>query len=222
MTTLTLVNRFTAKVAAAILLPLTRPEVQGREHIPRSGPLILVSNHLSHLDPPLLGWLVGRTTCFMAKEELFRVPLLGWWIRKTGAFPVKRGMADRAALRRAQEVLAQGYILAIFPEGHRSEDGHLQAAEDGAGLIAVRSRAPILPAAVIGTNRILPPHALWPRPGKVTVRFGPVFSLDDLYGQTGREPVTEATRRIMAAIAALLPPEHQPRVPDGQGATPAG
>lgn len=217
--------RLAATPAAFLLRVFGRLVVHGRENVPATGPVILVSNHLSHLDPPLLGTVCGRYVCFMAKEELFRVPGLGWWIAQFGAFPVRRGAADRAALRQAQQVLREGGVLAIFPEGHRSEDGHLQVGEDGAGLIALRARVPIVPAGITGTNTVLPPHSVRLRFGRVSVRFGAPFTLDDLYGQTGRESVSEATRRIMAAIAALLPPQHQPHPPQevpGPGVPPGG
>ncbi|MBI3946111.1 MAG: 1-acyl-sn-glycerol-3-phosphate acyltransferase [Armatimonadetes bacterium] len=195
---------------------LGRATLHGTENIPRSGGLIVVSNHLSHLDPPVIAGVVGcRQVYFMAKEELFRVPLVGAYLRSVGTFPVKRGAADRAALRRAFDTLAGGRALGMFPEGHRSEDGRLQPGEEGVGLIALRSRAPILPIGIAGTNTVLPAHSLLLRPGKVSICIGSPFLLDDLYDRPRRETVSEATRRIMAAIQDILPPRHHP-APNGE------
>ncbi|MDH7570287.1 MAG: lysophospholipid acyltransferase family protein, partial [Armatimonadota bacterium] len=96
-----------------------------------------------------------------------------------------------------------------FPEGHRSDDSRLQPGQDGAGLIALRSRAPILPVGMAGTQRMLPPGSTRFHRARATVRFGKPFTLDDLYDQPGRDAVREATRRIMAAIEELLPEEHR-------------
>jgi len=149
----------------------------------------------------------------MAKDELFRAPLVGPFLRAIGTFPVKRGTADRAALRRALQTLEAGEVLGMFPEGHRSEDAHLQVGEEGVGLIALRSRAPIAPIGITGTQTVLPPHSVRLRFGRIAIRVGRPFTLDDLYGSTDRNTVVEATRRVMAAIAALLPPEYQPAAP---------
>jgi 1-acyl-sn-glycerol-3-phosphate acyltransferase len=185
-------------------------EVFGRENFPESSRLIVVSNHLSHLDPPLVGGVVPWYTHCMAKEELFQTPFIGWWCRCVGAFPVKRGAADRQALRTALQVLEMGRPLVLFPEGRRSKDGRLQPGEEGVGLIALRSRAPIIAIGIAGSQSILPPGSFRFRRGHVTIRIGKPFTLDDLYGQTGRPAVIEATRRVMTEIASLLPPEYQP------------
>lgn len=198
-----------ANLAHVLLWVTGRISVTGRENVPKSGPLLLVSNHLSHLDPPALAWAFPRYIHFMAKEELFEPRLLGWYLRRIGTFPIKRGTADRNALRTAFAILEEGQVLAMFPEGKRSETGRLQEPEEGAGLIALRSKAPIVPMSITGTHRILPAHSARLHFGKSRVLIGKPFTLDDLYDQRGREAITEATRRIMASIAALLPEEYQ-------------
>ena len=134
-----------------------RAKVYDRDRLPATGPVIVVSNHLSHLDPPLLSRTCSRHVAWMAKEELYQWPL-GWYLNKVAAFPVKRGSGDRTALRRAFEILEGGDVLGIFPEGHRSEDGRLMVGEDGVGLIAMRSRAVIQPIGLMGTEQILHPR----------------------------------------------------------------
>src|SRR5690242_5604124 len=110
-----------------------RWRIRGAGNVPRSGPVILASNHVSNLDPPAVCVGIWRPCHCMAKEELFVNPLFAWFIRQLYAFPVKRGTADRAALKRAVEILGEGKALVMFPEGTRSESGELQAPEMGVG-----------------------------------------------------------------------------------------
>ena len=134
-----------------LLLLLTRWQVKGRENIPNQGPVLVVANHLSLADPPLLGVSLGRKAIFMAKKELFRFRFIGYFIGGFGAFPVHRGQLDRKALRQAGQVLAQGLALVMFPEGMRSRSGRLRPAFPGSALIALRSGVPILPVGITGT-----------------------------------------------------------------------
>lgn len=179
--------------------------IAGLENVPRSGPVILAPNHIHGFDPPLVGVCVPRRCAFMAKEELFRNPLLGALIRALGAFPVRRGAPDRAALRRAIETLERGGALVLFPEGTRSPDGHLQSAELGIGLIALRTGAPIVPVRISGTRELLPPGARFPRRSKVRVRFGPPLVVAAAADRGSREAYQAVADRVMAAIAGLEP-----------------
>jgi len=124
----------------ALLLLLSDWEVEGKENVPPSGPLIVVANHLNLPDPPLLTASIPRRIIFMAKEELFRSrggPFVRWF----GAFPVRRGELDREAIRQAMEILDAGLALGMFPEGRRSPNSGLIQAEPGTALIALRSQA---------------------------------------------------------------------------------
>src|SRR5690606_28111202 len=103
-----------------------RLRVEGREHVPRQGGAILAPNHISNVDPPAVGAAAPRPVYFMAKEELYQMPLLGRILPRLHAFPVRRGTVDRAALRRAEELLRAGELVVIFPEGRESETGQLQ------------------------------------------------------------------------------------------------
>ena len=177
----------------------------GEENIPATGGVILAPNHLSYADPPLVGCGMRRQVHFMAKEELFKVPILGAAISRVGSFPVRRGTADRAALNKAIELLEQGGVVCIFPEGTRSTDGMLQEPELGIGLVALKSRAPVVPVAVIGTDKVLGAHAKRPHRHPVSVFYGAPISFPDLYeGRHGRDAVEEVGRLTMLAIGGLL------------------
>ncbi|MBP6965634.1 MAG: 1-acyl-sn-glycerol-3-phosphate acyltransferase [Armatimonadetes bacterium] len=191
-----------------LLFTLTgRLESIGSESIPEAGGVIVCSNHISHLDPPAVGAGMSRQVHFMAKEELFRVPVLGELIRRVGAFPVRRGTADRRALKRAIELLNEGHVVGLFPEGTRSTDGKLRSPEPGVGLIVLKSGAPVVPAAVSGTNRVLPSGSSRLRRHRCRVAYGSPMRFDDLAGSCDRSAVEEVGRRIMSAIAELQSPQ---------------
>lgn len=173
------------------------------DNIPKTGPVLLAPNHISFLDPPIVGSGVSRMVHFMAKEPLFKIPILGFLIHKVGAFPVKRGTADRAALKRALELLSEGKIVCIFPEGTRSHDLNLLPPELGFAMIALKSHAPVVPVAVIGAEKSLSPKHPLPCPTKTKVVYGKPMTFDDLYDQSGREALEEVGRRVMEAIAEL-------------------
>ncbi|NIM06995.1 MAG: 1-acylglycerol-3-phosphate O-acyltransferase [Armatimonadetes bacterium] len=176
--------------------------------MPKSGGLILAPNHISYLDPPLAGSAVGRPVYFMAKQELFSVPVLGWLIRRTHAFPVNRGRADRQALRKAQALLEKGEVVVMFPEGRRSLDGRLQQAELGLALIAARAKAPVVPMALIGSNRALPGGSPFFRPAKIRVKIGSPIVFDTTANpRFSREALQPFADRIMEAIRRMLPEE---------------
>ncbi|HEY8394152.1 MAG TPA: lysophospholipid acyltransferase family protein [Thermaerobacter sp.] len=168
-----------------------RWDVRGLEHVPKGGPLLVVANHFSWLDPPLVGTVLPRKVHFMAKQELFRYPLFGWLLKRVGAFPVRRGHPDRQALRHSLDLLRRGEVVGLFPEGTRNR-GSLGPFEPGAGLLAVKSGAPVLPVAIDGPYRI---------GRQVRVRIGPPLRWDQTDGERSIEAVTD---RMREAIAALL------------------
>lgn len=174
-----------------------RLNVEGASNIPMDGPLVIASNHLSLLDPPVIGVAATRKVHFMAKQELF-VPILGDIYKALGAFPVRRGGADRAAIKHGIDILKDNKVLAIFPEGTRSKTGKLAKAEPGALMMASKAMATIVPCCVIGTDYGRQGR-LWP---KVTVRFGkPIpFPKDAM---VNKEFLHEMTETLMQRIAAL-------------------
>lgn len=191
--------------------------IEGIEHLPRSGPFIVVTNHCSNLDPLMMGWAtghqIGRVVHFMAKIEMRGWPIIGWLATQAGVYFVRRGEGDRAAQRFSLQALAEGRPIAIFPEGTRSRDGHLKTGKPGTALIAMRGGVPLVPAGISGTHRIFPNGSRWPHASKVRIRFGAPFSLPaQPEGRLDREALAEGTERIMSEIEALLPPD-QRRVP---------
>lgn len=174
-----------------------RLEIHGVENIPKEGPMVLACNHISLLDPPVVGGSCPRKVHWMAKEELF-VPVLGTIFRWLGAFPVRRGGADRAALKHGIEILERGEVLSIFPEGTRSKTGKLGKAAPGALMMAGKVKATIIPSCVIGTD-IKRQGKLWP---KVIVRFGePMYFPEDQ--EVTRELLNSLTEEMMNRIAKL-------------------
>lgn len=181
---------------------LSRVEVRGLENIPRTGPVILAPNHLHIADPPILGAFLPRKIYFMAKQEAWEHSFMGRLSRWFEAFPVRRGEVDLAAYRHALKILADGQVLGIFPEGHRSHDGHLQAGQPGAIILAQRSGAPIVPVAIYGVGEVLGwPGIIRRRPLRINV--GQAFHPSP----ARREAIPALTSDLMARIAALLPPE---------------
>lgn len=184
-----------------------RLRVAGLEHIPKAGPFILAANHTSYLDPSTVGSaiLYRRRLCYMAHSGLFRVPIFGPIIAAVGAFPVKRGAADRKAIRTAVALLRAGQPVLVFPEGTRSptDQAHLPS-ELGAAYLAALSQAPVIPVGVIGTGRVLPRGAVLLRYGRVEVRIGPPVPLPMLQnGKRDKETLEQAAYAIMGAIAEL-------------------
>jgi 1-acyl-sn-glycerol-3-phosphate acyltransferase len=191
-------------IARALLVLFTRWRVNGKENIPKEGPLLVAANHIAAADPPVLSVSLNRKVIFMAKEELFRSKFTGYFVRNFGAFPVHRGQLDAGALRQANSILAQGLALAMFPEGSRSSNGQLQPALPGSALIATRNGVPILPAGITGTPSIRGLSWLLHRP-EITVTFGQPFSLTSAKGSLTKTERTEHADLIMRRIAAVLP-----------------
>jgi 1-acyl-sn-glycerol-3-phosphate acyltransferase len=183
-------------------------KVNGRENIPRRGAVIVVANHLSLVDPPLLFFCLGRRVAFMAKEELFYSRLSTCLMRHFNAFPVNRRRLNRQALKKADEVLAGGQALVIFPEGMRSRQAALKAAYTGAALVAIRSQALLLPVGITGTEVIKGLGWVWHRP-RVVINAGLPFYLPEVDGKMEKEKLNEFTSQIMRHIAELLPREYQ-------------
>ncbi|MGI8998415.1 MAG: lysophospholipid acyltransferase family protein [Candidatus Limnocylindria bacterium] len=194
---------------------LFRARFEGAEHVPRTGAFILVSNHCSNLDPPLVGWAtanqVGRIIHFMAKIEMRSWPVLGWLATQSAVVFVRRGEQDRAAQRQLLAALADGRPVGLFVEGTRSRDGHLKAVKPGAAWLALTADVQILPVGIAGTQRIFPGRSRWPHATRITIRIGEPFLLPARSsGRLDREALAAGTARITHEIAALLPPEQRP------------
>ena len=190
-------------LAVAIMRAMFGLEATGTEHVPVRGRVLLVSNHSSLLDPPLVGGACPRQLTFLAKTELFDVPGFGRLIHALNARPVRREGADAAALRVALRVLEQGGALLVFPEGTRGPEGQLREPKPGAALLAVLSGAPVVPVFVRGSGRAWPRGRRLPRPAKVKVAFGPSLRFPRPAGGDRKDYYDSVSRDMMAAIAQL-------------------
>lgn len=196
------------KIGVYLLKPLfyglLRLRVVGKENIPLEGGLIVAVNHISYLDPPLVGVAIWpyRKLHYVAKRELFKIPIFGLILRLVNAFPVKRGKPDRLAMRRALKLLREGEAVCIFPEGTRSRDGRLQEPELGISLLVLQSGAKVLPVAVVNTDKALPRGRIILRPAKIGVYIGPPFHPS---GQGDpKKARREIAQQVMERIGELL------------------
>ena len=177
---------------------ILRTRVIGAENIPKSGAFILAANHVSNWDPPFLGTFIEREICYMGKEELFKNPVMAWACRSLHVFPVKRGAADKTAIKTAVKILKEGKCLGIFPEGTRSKTGKLGKAEAGVSLIAAMTKAPIIPAAIVNTEKIFSRAEKFPR---LVVVYGTPMKFT---GSTkDRDALNDFAQSIMNEIAKL-------------------
>lgn len=184
---------------------ITRCQIRGRENIPSQGPLLVVANHFSLADPPLLNMIFHRQVRFMAKSKLFRFKPFGNFIRGLGGFPIHRGRPDMRAFRHAEQVLTQGLALAIFPEGTRSRSGHVGQAFPGPARIALRSGASILPVGIAGTEKLEHWAGFLKRP-RVTLNIGRPFHLPPTANELTK---TQLINYMMEHVAELLPEEYR-------------
>ena len=192
--------RVVGTLSIPVVKGLYRLRARGLEHLPEGG-FVLAANHTSNFDPWPLGipFLPDRQLRFMAKAELFN-PVLAPFLRAGGAFKVRRGEGDLDAMRAAVELVREGEIVVMFPEGTRQRKGlvkrHTARPHTGAARIALTANAPLVPAAIAGTDRLL-------RLGPLRVAYGPPIDLSDLDGQDLKTSARLATERLMAAIDEL-------------------
>ncbi len=185
-------------VCGFIFKYIFRTRVIGAENIPETGAFILAANHVSNWDPPFLGTFIDREVNYMAKEELFKNPIFAAAIRALHVFPVKRGAADKNAIKNAVKVLKDGGCLGIFPEGTRSKTGKPGKPESGVSLIAALTKAPVIPAAIIGTNKIFSKESTFPQLAAV---YGKPMIFEG--SAKDREAMEEFARSIMSEIEKL-------------------
>ena len=187
------ITYFLTKVLSWVYFPFTAYHT---ERIPLKGGFILASNHISNLDPVLLGIASVRRMNFMAKIELFK-GALGYFLTKLGAFPVKRGESDFGAMREALRRLKEGQALLIFVEGTRRIGNQPTKAQAGVGFLALKSGVPIVPVFVQGTDKVMAPGTKFFKRGRVYATFGEPFSVKD------SASYEEAANRILDKIYAL-------------------
>ena len=187
---------------------LTRFHVDGLHNIPRTGPAIVVCNHISITDPAVLIGTIQRHVHFIIKEELLDHPVFKVILPHGKPIPIKRGAADRVALRQAENYLKADEVVGIFPEGTRSHHGGINEAQAGTVFLAQRSGVPIIPMGLTGTEGIFSERFPWYQRASVRLVVGKPFLLTDLY-EGARPSREELADRIMGRIAALLPAQYQ-------------
>ncbi len=186
-----------------------RFEVHGAEAVPPRGPLIVVANHMSNADPPVVVAAVPRRLFIMAKRGLFANRLITKIFNDIGVYPLDRDGKDTAALRWALRLLERDGALLLFPEGTRSKDAQLHKALTGVAYVALRSQAPVLPVAIAGTERI-PGFLRIAMPlCRIRVWIGQPFTLPNLEGRVSRELLESLTDMMMYRIAAMLPEQYR-------------
>lgn len=194
--------------------------VIGVEHVPVTGPVILAANHVSFADPPMIGCALPRAISYLARETLFDQPGLGWLIRQLNAVPVDRDGGGASGLKAILDRLHAGGGIILFPEGTRSRDGQLQPARSGVGLTVIKSEAPVVPVRVFGMFEAWPRSRVFPRPGRVTVKFGRPMDFVALRAEAKacskprlKAIYQQVTDEIMGAIGRLDAAEEIDRFP---------
>ena len=176
-------------------------EVVGKENVPAAGGVLVAVNHISYIDPPVIGSILPRQACFMARKGLFNVPVLGWMIKRA-AFPVDRERPRPSTIKEAVRRLKNGGLIIIFPEGRRNETGELLEAKRGLGVIAALSSVPVVPAMIAGADKVLPKDAKWLKRGKILVVFGKPIHCT--FNKEDRHQAHEnVTNQVMTAIGNL-------------------
>ena len=200
-------------VLTPILYVVYRIRVEGKEHLPREGAVILAANHRSFLDSIFIPLLVSRRVTFVAKAEYFDDPKTAWFFRAVGQIPIRRegGSASEGALAAAREVLATGGVFGIYPEGTRTRDGYLHKGRTGVARLALSTGAPLVPVGMVGTDECQPTDAKLPRLfRKVTIRFGPPLSMDHYVGRADdRLVLRQITDELMFEIGELCGYEYR-------------
>lgn len=201
--------KVTRPICAPVIRATWRVRVSGREHIPREGPAVLASNHLSILDHFLLPLATKRPVYYLSKAEHFDHRLRGWLFKQWGAIPLRRGAGDKGAVEHAIEKIREGNLFGIYPEGTRSQDGRLYKGHTGVARIALEGNAPIIPCAMIGSDKALPKGESRPRFTRCEVRIGPPIDLSSFEGENvDYDTLSTVTEQVMLAIQKLSGQEY--------------
>jgi 1-acyl-sn-glycerol-3-phosphate acyltransferase len=177
--------------------------VEGRENVPKGGCLI-VSNHVSFMDPTTVGWAVAREIHYLARKSLFKPPFWSWFLPVCNVLPIDRDANDISGLRRIIRMLKDGHAVLLFPEGTRSQDGTPQAAEPGAGLIALKAGVPILPVRVFGTFESLSRHTKHLKFHPIRVVIGKPYVPVIPEGRRAKDSFAPVAQEMMERITALI------------------
>jgi 1-acyl-sn-glycerol-3-phosphate acyltransferase len=183
-------------------------KVYGTENVPQTGGVLLVSNHQSFLDPPLIGVQLRRKASYLAKSGLFENPVFGWIIRNCNAFPVRQGEGDVGAVKETIRRLREGHMLTVFPEGGRTEDGELQPILNGAALVVRKAQVPIVPIAIEGSFKAWPKHRkIWQR-SPVRVLIGKPAVVHDMKAKEITEFIDREIRELFTELRRRIAEEN--------------
>jgi 1-acyl-sn-glycerol-3-phosphate acyltransferase len=180
-----------------------RLRVHGRHHVPATGGVLLVANHQSYLDPVMIGLMLHRPMCYLAKSELFENNrFFAWLIRSLNAFPVKQGAGDVGAVKEMLKRLGEGWMLTMFPEGSRTENGQIGPIEKGVALVLRRADADVacVPVAIEGSYDAWPKGRKFPRPYPIDVLFGPPLRLEKLKGEQITQLIDRTLRQMLEEV----------------------
>jgi 1-acyl-sn-glycerol-3-phosphate acyltransferase len=212
--------RLACALVRGLALLWFRWRVYGAGNVPRVGPVILASNHVSVADPALIGSALPRAINFLGRENLFEVPVFSWVIRHLNAFPVDRDGGGGAGLKAILDRLQAGGGIILFPEGTRSPDGKLQPGKPGIGLAVIKSAAPVVPTRIFGGFEAWGRHRKWPRPRRIDIKFGVPMEFATLRAEAAscarprlKAIYQQIADEIMAAIAKLEPCEDKTEFP---------
>lgn len=190
---------FIAKNSCRIIWHLVyRIRIAGREHIPADGSVLVVANHQSHFDPPCVGSCIARQSNFLARDTLFDNKILGVMLRGLGAVPIDQSGKAISGLKETLRRLKRGGIVLVFPEGTRSPDGQIKKFRAGFTTLAIRSKSPIVPAAIAGAYEAYPRGKKFPGRGRLAVVFGEPIPFETMREMEEKELVAEVRTRVEA------------------------
>lgn len=195
-----LIYRIFKIVLTVFFKVFNRLEVIGYHNVPEKGGFIVAANHISYLDPPVIGVALRRKPIFIAKEGLFKIPVIGTFINYF-SFPLNRNKPQPSTIKEAVSRLKNGEVIVLFPEGTRSADGNMLDPKRGVGLIAVMSASPVVPALIEGTDKALPVGAKFIRPAKIRVTFGKYIKIEKK--ETSKQFQERVSREIMERLKEL-------------------
>lgn len=187
-----------------LLILFFKLRIRGRENLPAKGGFIMASNHVSYMDPPIVGSAAKKRVHFITSDHLYSGKLLALWYKSVGCLKIKREGTNRSVIRKIIDYLKDGEVIGIFPEGTRSEDGSMKEALAGIGFLALKSRTPVVPCFIKGSEKALPRGAKSFTSAKVFIYIGkPIETKEFRYEGDKKEAYRLFSKKVMKAIAQL-------------------